>query len=378
MNLDVWSIGILIIIFQGLFLLSILLLSPNKRNKRGNLYLFWIILVLIWFLTEFLAIRNTFNFNLTIFYGTRYGSWFLLGPLTFFYFNSIIDKEWKLTTKGLMHFLPFIVFVIIIPIFFIDIINTRQVDYGMLSVFDHRKKIISPIQYTYSFIFIIQFIHLGYYLFRNLRLIKHYSAKLKLEYATIDSTIKWSIGFNITLLFILLFSAIFLYILLVSDIYRRHLDYVYVLPIGILFYLIGYYLMNAEWKSIEKKGQKYTKSSLKTEDIAAHINKLNELMSSKKVYLDNEIRLHDIAKMMDISSHHASQLINENFGCSFFDFINQFRVKEAKKLIIKNPKYTLLRIAFDAGFNNKTSFVNAFKKFEKKTPSSFRKEHIAN
>ncbi len=374
MNLDAWSIAILIIIFQGIFLLSVLLVSPQKRTKRGSIYLACVILMLIWLLAEFLAIRNTFEVSISIFYGTRYGSWFLLGPLTFFYFISITNAKWKFRGKELLHLVPFVIFVLIIPVLMDDIINKRQVDYGMLSVFDHRKKVISPIQYTYSFIFIIQFIHLGIYLFKNFRLIQNYSDSLKLEYATIDNTIKWARVFNVVLLFVLLFSIIFLYILLVTDIYRRPLDYIYVLPIGILFYSISYYLMNADWKLTDKKNGKYVKSSLKTENVAVYIEKLDNLISDKKIYLNNEIRLQDVAKMIDAKSHHLSQIINENFGSSFFDFINKYRVEEAKKRIVENPKYTLLQIAFDSGFNNKTSFVNAFKKFENKTPSAFRKE----
>ncbi|WP_109301786.1 helix-turn-helix domain-containing protein [Aquimarina sp. AU474] len=375
MNLDIWSIAILIIIFQGVFLLLVLLISTEKRTKRGNIYLFFIILVLIWYLIEFLLIRNTVNVKLGIFYGTRYGSWFLLGPLTLYYFLSITDITWKWKTKSLIHFLPFILFVVIIPLCSDDIINKRQVDYGMLSVFDHRKKSISLLQYMYSFIFIIQFVHLGVYLFKNIKRIKTYTETIKSEYATVDIGIKWARVFNMILIIVLLFSILFLYILLVTDIYRRYLDYIYVLPIGSLFFLISYSLMNTDWKSIDQNIEKYAKSSLKTENIIAYVKQLNLLMGDKKIYLNNEIRLLDVAKQMDIPSHHVSQIINEHFKSSFFDFINKYRVEEAKNRIVENPKYTLLQIAFDSGFNNKTSFVNAFKKFENKTPSAFRKEH---
>ncbi len=377
MNLDIWTIAILIIIVQGVFLLLVLLLSAQKRTKRGNTYLFFIILTLIWYLAEFLAVRNTIDIKLTIFYGTRYGSWLLLGPLTLYYFLSITDGTWKLKTKSLLHFVPFVLFVCIIPLISDDIINKRQVDYGMLSVFDHRKKIISPIQYIYSFIFIIQFIHLGGYLFKNIGLVKNYTETIKSEYAAVDIGIRWARIFNIVLISILIFSILFLYILLVTDIYRRHLDYIYVLPIGALFFLISYSLMNTDWKSIDQSTEKYAKSSLKTESVVAYVKELNHLMNNKKIYLNNEIRLLDIAKQMHIPSHHVSQIINGHFKSSFFDFVNKYRVEEAKRMIEEHPEYTLLQIAFDSGFNNKTSFVNAFKKFENKTPSAFRKEHTS-
>jgi len=372
MKLDIWSIFIIVIAFQGLFLLSALLISSEKRVKRENQHLLFIIIVLIWFLAEFFAIRNKIDINLNVFYGTRYGSWFLLGPLTYFYFKSITDTSWKFTKKELWHFIPFVVFVIIIPLVRYKIINDRQVDYGMLSVFDHREKVISTIQYVYSFVFILQFVHLAIFLFKNLKLVKIYSKDLRSEYSEIDSNIKWLKFFNMALLVLLILSAIFLYILLVTDIYRRHLDYIYVLPIGFLFYLISYNFMRTEWKPTDKRITKYANSSLNADDIPRHVEKLNRLMNVEKVYLDSEIKLKDLAKRMDISAHHVSQIINQHFKLSFYDFINNYRTSEAKNIIKNNPEFTMIKVAYESGFNNKTSFVNAFKKFEKVTPSEFR------
>jgi len=302
MKLDIWSIFIIVIAFQGLFLLSALLISSEKRVKRENQHLLSIIIILIWFLAEFFAIRNKIDINLNVFYGTRYGSWFLLGPLTYFYFKSITDTFWKFTKKEFWHFIPFVVFVIIIPLVAYKALNDRQVDYGMLSVFDHREKVISTIQYVYSFIFILQFIHLATFLFKNLKLVKVYSNDLRSEFSDVDGNIKWLKFFNMALLVLLILSAIFLYILLVTDIYRRHLDYIYVLPIGFLFYLISYNFMKTEWKPTDKKITKYANSSLNADDIPQHVEKLNRLMNVEKVYLDSEIKLKDLAKLMDISA----------------------------------------------------------------------------
>lgn len=129
--------------------------------------------------------------------------------------------------------------------------------------------------------------------------------------------------------------------------------------------------MRTEWRPIENNS-KYEGSSLNQDEIPDYIVKLNRLMENEKVYLNNVIRLSDLSEMMTINKHHLSQIINQHYGLSFYDFINQFRVNEAKDIIIKHPEYTLHQVAFDSGFNNKTSFVNAFKKFEKVPPSKFR------
>ncbi|MEP5610689.1 MAG: helix-turn-helix domain-containing protein [Cyclobacteriaceae bacterium] len=373
MNLDLWSIVMIVFVFHGFFLLSTIAFTDSRRKKKENHYLSFLILVLIWYLSEFFMIRNTINIGVDLFYGTRYGSWFLFGPLTLFYFKSITNSNWSHRRIDLLHFAPFVLFAIAIPAIYGDVLHHRQVDYGMLSVFDHREKIISPMQYLYSMVFIGQFLHLAYYLFRNLGLVKTYRVKLSDEYSNINGNVKWLKVFNMSFLVVLLVTAIFLYILLVTDIYRRHLDYLYVLPVGALFYLISYYLINTEWKTTENsQSLKYAKSSLDTQNISQYIEKLNNLLGDQKVFLDKELRLTDLAEKMELKGHHLSQLINQEYNVTFFDLINQHRVFEAKQIIKRNPEYTLLQVAFDAGFNNKTSFVNAFKKFEKSTPSQFR------
>jgi len=374
MKFDIWSVLIIVFIFQGIFIVASILVSPIRRRRTENSYLFFIIVTLIWYLAEFLAVRNRFDIGLPTFFGTRYGSWFLLGPLTYFYFKSITDRSWRFSRTDTIQLLPFIVSAIILPLFFKEAISNRQVDYGMLSVFDHREKIISPIQYLYSYIFILQFIHLGFYVLKNLNLVRKYEVGLTAEYANIDLKVKWLKVFNFLFLLILSFSAVFLYLLLVTDVYRRYLDYIYVLPMGVLFYLISYYLMGTEWKSIDEKISKYAGSSLDIDHVPHYRERLDCLINEERIYLRNDIRLADLAKMLDLRTYHLSQLINQFYGVSFFDFINGFRVEEAKNIIKQNPELTLLEAAYQSGFNNKTSFINAFKKFEKVTPSSYKEQ----
>jgi len=74
-----------------------------------------------------------------------------------------------------------------------------------------------------------------------------------------------------------------------------------------------------------------------------------------------------------------SQVINENIGKSFFDFVNEYRVRETKKALAdsRSEQFSILGIAMDAGFNSKSAFYTAFKKYTGMTPSQF-KEQINN
>ena len=319
MTLDIWSILIIIIAFQGLFLLSVLIFSGQIQNKRGTMHLIGIILVLIWFLAEFFAIRNKIDIGLTVFYGTRYGSWFLLGPLTYFYFKSITDTSWHFSRKHVWYFLPFVIFVIVMPFFAYQALDNRQIDYGMLSVFDHREKTLTTVQWMYSIVFILQFVYLGYFLLKNLKVIKSYTKGLKAEYSDVDSKLNWMRYLNIALIILLVLTAIFLYILLITDIYRRHLDYIYVLPIGLLFYFVSYKLVRNQLQTLDNgKKTKYEGSSLDQKLLPNYLDQLNDIIKNDKPYLRADLRLNDLAEILGISRHHLSQILNQHIKAVFF------------------------------------------------------------
>jgi AraC-like DNA-binding protein len=101
--------------------------------------------------------------------------------------------------------------------------------------------------------------------------------------------------------------------------------------------------------------------------------KLIQLMQDEKLYLDNELGLPQLAAQMGISSHDVSYLLNEGFGKNFFQFINTYRVNEAKQLMLseKYKHLNILGIAYSSGFNSKTTFNTSFKKETGLSPSQF-------
>lgn len=372
MQLDLWSLLILLFVAHGLYLISALLLATQKRRQYWNRFLAAILLSMLWWLTEFLSVRNVYEIPLNVFYGTRYGSWMLLGPLTFFYFKAIIEQDWRFQLKDLWHFLPFFLLVLIIPAMSGESLSHRQVHYGMLAVFDSRPKTVTAFEYFYSTIFYLQFVHLAVYLTLNARRIEKYGQNLRQTKANLDE-LTWLRLFNGLLLLTLVLTAGFLYLLFQSDIYRRALDYIYVLPLGLFVYAASYKLAGVQWTRVDLNLDKYQNSSLKPADKSAYLDVLEKVMAAQKPYLMPELRLKDLAELVNIPAYQLSQLINEHYQHSFFDFINSHRVKEAQEQIRQQPKLTLLQIAFAAGFNNKTSFGNAFKKFVGQTPSAYRK-----
>lgn len=106
----------------------------------------------------------------------------------------------------------------------------------------------------------------------------------------------------------------------------------------------------------------------------AYIAKLEELMDQHKQFTDTGLSLESLARQMQISTRTLSSVINGHYGCSFADYINRYRLKEAKRLLIEKRSSTVLDIMYAAGFNSKATFNGVFKRTEGVTPSQYRKQ----
>ncbi|MFT5889914.1 MAG: AraC-like DNA-binding protein [Dokdonia sp.] len=119
--------------------------------------------------------------------------------------------------------------------------------------------------------------------------------------------------------------------------------------------------------------QKYAKSSLS--DSSELFEQIKTVVDEEKLYLDFDLKLNTVAENLDHSIHHISQAINQNAKMSFPDFINNFRIEEAKKKLIAPKSATIFAIYLDVGFNSKAAFYTAFKKNTQMTPTEFKKLH---
>lgn len=102
-------------------------------------------------------------------------------------------------------------------------------------------------------------------------------------------------------------------------------------------------------------------------------SQLEHLMRHEKLYLNNELSLPQLAQEMSVTTHELSYLLNEGFGVNFFQYVNTYRVEEAKQLMLseKHRHLNILGIAYSSGFNSKTTFNTAFKKETRLAPSQF-------
>lgn len=121
----------------------------------------------------------------------------------------------------------------------------------------------------------------------------------------------------------------------------------------------------------EQPVQKYSKSALAAEHAERIARKLHVSMSEEKLYRDPNLSLTKLAQHIGSSPNYVSQTLNEHMDGSFFDFVNQWRIEEAKTLL-SHGNETILSITYEVGFNSRSAFYTAFKKHAGVTPSEFR------
>lgn len=122
----------------------------------------------------------------------------------------------------------------------------------------------------------------------------------------------------------------------------------------------------------ERPPQKYEKSALSAEAAERLSRKLRGAMEVNQLHRDANLSLWALAKHIGASSNYVSQTLNEVIGESSLDFVNGYRIAEAKALLATTDG-SVLNISYDVGFNARSSFYKAFKRHTGQTPTSYRK-----
>lgn len=120
---------------------------------------------------------------------------------------------------------------------------------------------------------------------------------------------------------------------------------------------------------------KYQKNFAGENAIRDTYKKLTYQMEYEKLYKDPELNLNQVASLLDVHPNILSQTINSVENKNFYDYINQHRIEEFKRIVVlpENQKFTILSLAFESGFNSKTSFNRNFKKYMDCSPREYIK-----
>ena len=103
-------------------------------------------------------------------------------------------------------------------------------------------------------------------------------------------------------------------------------------------------------------------------------DRLTFLMSEEKLFRDSNLTLEKLSKELTVSKYFLSQMLNDNLNKRYHEFIAEYRIEDACELLLSSEHLTLEAIAYEVGFNSKSSFFSAFKRLKGSTPSGFREQ----
>jgi len=379
-SIDIWSFMILAGSVQGL-ILGFFLIS-SRQEGYSNIIMVAILGFLLWVQIEFFFVRSVSELlEYDIFYGTRYGSWLAIGPLMLLYTRSIVLDTLKMNNGYWLHFIPFLLFAILIPWVFAEAIPERGKYYGMLTVIRNPNMGLTPIQNVYGTLFFLQFIHASVYAFWGVGYLKKWEKSKKSATRQINrKRIQWVKNGSFVFGFVMLSSVLYFYLLFYSSVYKRWMDYLYILPSTGLIYVLAInvyrkpYLFRDDLKYVLSR-KKYAKTPIDDQLSHEYKSQIIHQLQSEKIYRNPNIRLVDLAEAVSISKHQLSRVINEQFHCNFNELINKYRIQEAQEIMMsKENTANFLTIAYAVGFNNKASFNNYFKKLTAMTPKEYQKK----
>lgn len=193
---------------------------------------------------------------------------------------------------------------------------------------------------------------------------------------TSDTNLQYLTRFQITAYMVLAFSLVFLILGIYSSLFETSLGnyeaYHHIINSLIVIALAVVAIQQPERLIFTMQPQpKQTKTKV-SHELAA--SSLKQLMLDSKPYLNQSLKLYDLAKLTDTLPHVLSDQINQEMKMNFYEFVNQYRVEEFKERVVSSEysHLTFLAIALDVGFNSKASFNRIFKKQTGMTPSQYK------
>ena len=373
--MDFIAVIILLGIVQGFFLGSVLILikSPNQRANRffGVLYICFSISI-----SHFFLERAGLYQDLPHLIRVGFPVLFLFGPLFLFYVRILTNRTLALKPIQLLHGIPFLLAILMSLQFYLSPAEVKLAQWQeyQSAIGVHMGLILG----------LLQVVHISAYIIAVRRELHKYDERIRNTKSSLEHiNLRWLwVG---TVNFIIVFTLIFVMILLQASGIDVLPVYNVTVPIlvSIVIYYMGYLGLRQPtiFSPSEEMGaipRKYEKSALTPEKGWELTQRLKECMERDRPYLHSELTLSKLAEMLEVPPHHLSQIINETLGQNFFDFINSYRVEEARRLLLSPDKlaYTVLAVAGEAGFNSKTAFNTAFKKSTGQTPSEYRSKSL--
>lgn len=354
---------------QGIFLCLVLLFYRGDASHSTS------ILGLLFFsftlqLTDFALLYSQIGLEYPhfVFLGTSFNLAF--GPLIYFYIQSSKNSEIKLEIRHLLHLIPFVLHLVYSIVIYHSQSGAYKVSFIKQALATQAYSSDTSADLVTILFASFVYVHIAAYMVISRRhLLK------KSDFG--NDSLRWLKKVWTAILIISLFGLVQFLFLSMGISQQPYSGYVAAsIAIGYIYYSAVIVIRKPDGIFNPRKPDKYHHSSLSETESTDILRLLRKHMTEQETYKSPDLTLKSLASQIEFSDRHISQVINEQLGQNFHDFLNEYRVNEFKKQL-QNPEnnhLNLFGIALNCGFNSKSSFNTAFKRFTGQTPSQFKAE----
>lgn len=363
-SVDSFHFYFLVAVLQGVVLA--LLIGFQKPFKGSSVFFGLIVFLISLSLLHGVLEESIHAFNTRFLFPMEYG--FALGPITYFHVLYIVDPNFRLRSRHLLHFVPSLVFDVILFFAFFGYAGNNAA---------WAEANIRSIQIFFLAVALLFILYTSGYIYKTGRTAFRAEIKPREYDPPVRRWLKIFIGFWVIMLIIQVVTI--LAALLDVDLLDEQ-SYIVYNPMGVLkalcIYLLGY-LFLLKYRNVIGKYLVSNERSLATryspDEVLRKKEQLTALLEQGQVYKDEKLSLEKLAQHLNWPVKEVSAVISEAFDSNFNDLINAWRVKAFQELATKaeNQKYSIMGIASQVGFNSKASFYRAFKKECGQTPTEF-------
>ncbi|MDB4581998.1 helix-turn-helix transcriptional regulator [Draconibacterium sp.] len=308
-------------------------------------------------------------------------------PMYYIYILLVTTEDLNAKRK-LNHFLPAIIFGTLSIIMTLILTQEQRISYVQHTLIEKNLK---GLNWTTAVgikghIFFISrltlLIQVVYYVFMGVKRAISHNKRVSNFYSDVEGKmLHWVRDLNIVILIVAIASIAFT--IIGRSYFSRH-EVTLLIPsaiFSIILFEIGFkgnQQLQITEEIIEDKGFKVEFEEVEYEQPKDLKKELIELFEAKRIYNQTDLRITSVSDSLKTNRTYISRLINDEFGVNFNEFVNKYRIEEAKKLLESNDSklFTMEHIAEKSGFGSVNSFTRVFKEFEGITPGQFKNKSI--
>lgn len=350
---------------------SVLIFSKPQRKLADKILGYWLIILSLQLIFPFLYLADLEDYYQ---YAGLEVSFYAIHPFLLYLYIKSTTGQFPSKRK--------MIFLILLAI----VTEISVMSYFMIPSEDRLNLILGkePIRLLYYFLFIPIIFYFLYFFILSTNTLKDYKSNILQVYSYKENVdLMW-----LRKLVLFFYSLLLLCLPLALIFYLDHIsiaecDYFYFAGLTVFIFFLGYWGYRQGEVFNFQPVLEVSKTNNSTERNQGNFQKtvkgkakeLNDLMEMQKPYLNPTLTIYELARLIDMPPHQLSKLINKEFNCNFFEYINRYRIESFKKDLLseKYKEFTLLGLALECGFNSKSSFNRIFKEQTGITPGEFKK-----